>query len=118
MKKLMSLIATSLIATSLLSGCGQTNAATNTTTTKSVKKYTIATDATYAPFEFQKDGNYTGIDIDLLNAISKLEGFNYELTAMDFKGIIPALQANQIDGAIAGMSITEERKNVLDFSDG
>ena len=37
---------------------------------------------------------------------------------MDFKGIIPALQANQIDGAIAGMSITDERKKVLDFSDG
>lgn len=118
MKKIISLIATSLIAASLLSGCGQANTTVNATKTKSVKKYTIATDATYAPFEFQKDGKYIGIDIDLLDAISKLEGFNYELSAMDFKGIIPALQANQIDGAIAGMSITKERKNVLDFSDG
>jgi polar amino acid transport system substrate-binding protein len=37
---------------------------------------------------------------------------------MDFKGIIPALQANQIDGAIAGMNITDDRKKVLDMSEG
>lgn len=69
-------------------------------------------------FRVSKDGKYVGIDVDLLAAISKLEGFDYELTAMDFKGIIPALQSNQIDGAIAGMSITDERKKVLDFSEG
>lgn len=118
MKKGLVLAVVSLLTISLLSGCGSTNTASDNTSNKSKKKYVIATDATYAPFEFQKDGKYVGIDVDLLAAISKLEGFDYELTAMDFKGIIPALQSNQIDGAIAGMSITDERKKVLDFSEG
>jgi len=53
-----------------------------------------------------------------LDSIAKLEGFQYELSPMDFKGIIPALQSNQIDGAIAGINITDDRKKVLDFSEG
>lgn len=44
--------------------------------------------------------------------------FEYELKPMDFSAIIPGLTSNQLDGAIAGMSITEERKKTLDFSDG
>ncbi|WP_040950938.1 transporter substrate-binding domain-containing protein [Gorillibacterium massiliense] len=82
------------------------------------KKYIIATDATYAPFEFKQGNEYVGIDIDLLAAIAKLEGFTYDLKPMDFKGIIPALTSNQIDASIAGMTITEERKKTLDFSEG
>lgn len=81
------------------------------------KKYTVGIDTTYPPFEFEKDGDYTGIDIDLITAIAKDQGFDIEFSPMDFSGIIPALQAGQLDIAIAGMSITEERKNVVDFSD-
>ena len=81
------------------------------------KKYLIATDSIYAPFEFQENGKYVGIDIDIIDAISKLEGFEYELKPMDFGGIIAALQSGQIDGAIAGATITEERKKAVDFSD-
>ena len=81
------------------------------------KKYLIATDSIYAPFEFQENGKYIGIDIDIIDAISKLEGFEYELKPMDFGGIIAALQSGQIDGAIAGATITEERKQAVDFSD-
>ncbi len=85
--------------------------------TDSKKKYLIATDSVYAPFEFQENGKYVGIDIDIIDAISKLEGFEYELKPMDFGGIIAALQSGQIDGAIAGATITEERKQAVDFSD-
>lgn len=110
------IILTSLILTmSIFAGCSKSNQATSGS---SKKKYIIATDATYAPFEFEKDGKYVGIDIDLLAAVAKSEGFEYELKPMNFKGIIPGLQANQLDGAIAGMSITEERKQVLDMSEG
>ena len=115
-------IVTALIVATVamgLVGCGKKNTPANSNSDKKFsKKYVIATDATYAPFEYEKDGKYTGIDIDLLASVAKLEGFEYELKPMDFKGIIPALQANQIDGAIAGMGITDERKNVLDMSNG
>ncbi len=81
--------------------------------------YTIACDQAFAPFSIQaEDGSYYGIDVELLDAIAEIEGFSYELQPMDFSGIIPALVSGTIDGAIAGMNITEERKESVDFSDG
>lgn len=115
-KKLIGIItAITLVSSLFMVGCSGKKAET-AKETKTDKVYKIATDLTYAPFEFEKDGKYTGIDVELLEAIAKLEGFKYELKPMNFNGIIPALNANQIDGAIAGMSITDERKKVLDFS--
>ncbi|MEQ8153929.1 MAG: transporter substrate-binding domain-containing protein [Clostridiaceae bacterium] len=110
-KKTISIIAAVVMAASIFTGCAKKD------DTASAKKYIIATDVAFAPFEFEKDGSYTGIDIDLLQAISKDQGFTYELKPMDFSGIIPALTSNQIDGAISGMSITDDRKKSVDFSD-
>ncbi|AIG65140.1 amino acid ABC transporter substrate-binding protein/permease [Weissella tructae] len=78
--------------------------------------YTVATDTTYPPFEFQgDDGKYRGIDIDMLEAISKSEGFTYELKPMSFNAGVQAVQAKQIDGLLAGTAITDERKKIFDF---
>jgi glutamine transport system substrate-binding protein len=120
MKKAVGVLVSMFLVMSIFAGCGkkEITAVNANSNEKAKKKYLIATDATYAPFEYEKDGKYVGIDIDLLDAIAKLQGFDYELKPLDFKGIIPALQANQIDGAIAGMSITEDRKKVLDMSEG
>jgi polar amino acid transport system substrate-binding protein len=109
-RKLLASVATLLLSVSVLVGCASN-------TPSAAKKYIIATDATYAPFEFEENGKYVGIDIELLEAISKSEGFTYELKPMDFSGIIPGIQANQIDAGIAGVSITEERKKTVDFSE-
>lgn len=119
MKKILAKVSIIAAIAVGLVGCGNSSTATNGTSNKKFsKKYTIATDATYAPFSFEKDGKYTGIDVDILAAVAKVEGFEYELKPMDFKGIIPAIQSNQLDGAIAGMGITDERKKVLDMSEG
>lgn len=83
------------------------------------KVYKIACDQVYASFSIQQDdGSYKGIDVELLAAIAEEEGFEYELTPMDFSGIIPALISATIDGSIAGMNITDERKESVDYSDG
>ena len=80
--------------------------------------YTVGIDTTYPPFEFEdSNGNYKGIDVDLIKAIAENQGFEVKLEPMDFGGIIPALQAGQLDVAIAGMSITDERKEIVDFSE-
>ncbi|MGX6978117.1 amino acid ABC transporter substrate-binding protein/permease [Vagococcus elongatus] len=82
------------------------------------KTYDIGTDLTFAPFEFQDaEGDYIGIDIDLLHAIAEDQGFKFNLKPLGFDSAIQAVQSNQIDGMIAGMSITEERKKSFDFSD-
>ena len=80
--------------------------------------YKIATDTTFAPFEFENDeGKRVGIDIDLLDAIAKNQNFKYELQPLGFDAAVQALEANQVDGVIAGMSITDERKQKFDFSE-
>jgi len=78
--------------------------------------YTIATDTTWAPFEFERDGELRGIDIDLINAIADDQGFDLEIKVLGFDGALAAVQAGQADAVMAGMSITEERKEVFDFS--
>lgn len=82
------------------------------------KVYQIGTDVTFAPFEFQDaSGNFVGIDMDLLDAIAKDQNFQYEIKPLGFNAAVQALEARQVDGVIAGMSITEERKQKFDFSD-
>ncbi|MDR1374176.1 MAG: transporter substrate-binding domain-containing protein [Treponema sp.] len=79
--------------------------------------YTIATDTTFAPFEFQDAGsNYVGIDIELLAAIAEDQGFAYDLKPLGFSAAVAALESSQADGVIAGMSITSERRQKYDFS--
>lgn len=80
--------------------------------------YVIGTDTTFAPFEFtDKDGELVGIDMDLLRAIAKDQGFEVEIRQLGFDAAVQALQANQVDAVMAGMSITDERKKAFDFSD-
>ncbi len=81
------------------------------------KTYEIATDTTFAPFEFQDtNGEFVGIDIDLLKAIAKDQGFKVKIKQLGFNAAVQALESKQVDGVIAGMSITDERKKKFDFS--
>ena len=82
------------------------------------KTYKIASDTTFAPFEFEnKDGERVGIDLELLEAIADEEGFKYEIDAVGFDAAMASVENGQSDGMIAGMSITDERKEKYDFSD-
>ena len=87
------------------------------TTSAEGQPYAVGIDTSYAPFEFQTGGEYTGIDIELMTAIAEFQGFEIEFNPMNFDEIIPALEAGDLDIAIAGMSITEERQEIVDFSD-
>ena len=101
-------------------GSASTSAASGSASTASGsgKKYIVATDTTFAPFEFtDKDNNFVGIDVDLLAAIASEEGFEYDLQSLGFDAAVAALESNQADAVIAGMSITDTRKKKYDFSD-
>ncbi len=96
-----------------LSACGNDSSSSSS----SSKTYKIATDTTFAPFEFQNaEGTYEGIDVDILAAIAEDQGFKYELEPLGFDAALQAVQSNQSDGVIAGMTITDERAKVFDFS--
>ena len=77
----------------------------------------VVTDATFPPMEFVKDGQRTGFDIDLVEALGKEMGRKIEWIDIDFKGLIPALQAGRADMANSAIYITDERAKVVDFTD-
>ena len=77
----------------------------------------VATDTAFVPFEFKQGNVYTGFDVELWAAIAKELNLKYKLQPMDFNGIIPGLQTKNIDAALAGITIRDDRKKVVDFSD-
>ncbi len=93
---------------------------TTTTETTSDKVWVIATDTVYIPFEYTNENNeFVGIDVDLLAAIAKDQGFEYELHILGWDASVAAVQVGQADGLMAGATITEERVNSgWIFSDG
>jgi polar amino acid transport system substrate-binding protein len=106
-----------LAACALLVATGTTVFAKGKPESSEPKPSIIATDTTFAPFEFQDaEGAYVGIDIELLAAIAQDQGIAYELKPLGFSAAVAALESNQADGVIAGMSITEERQLKYDFS--
>ena len=116
-KSLVGILLASVMSIGIMSGCGaQKNDSAKAV--MEIRNILIACDSKYAPFSFEENSKYKGIDVELLDAIAKEEKFEYDLKPMDFNGIIPGLTSNQLDGAIAGMSITDERKQSLDFSEG
>lgn len=78
----------------------------------------VGTNAEFAPFEFMgDDGKPTGIDMDLINAIGAKAGLTIQIENMAFDALIPALDSGKIGAVISGMTITEERKQSVLFSD-
>lgn len=87
------------------------------TDSKPANAIRVATDATYFPFEFQKDGQIQGFDIDLFRAIGREMGRPVEFTHTPFDTLIAGLKTGHHDAVIACLTITEERKKEVDFSD-
>src|SRR6478736_6196693 len=81
------------------------------------KTVKIATEGAYAPWNFTgAGGKLEGFEIDLANDLCGRMKVKCEVVPQDWDGIIPALNAKKYDVIMAGMSITEERKKVIDFS--
>jgi ABC-type amino acid transport substrate-binding protein len=77
----------------------------------------VASDIAYPPFEYEKNGEPVGFDIDLMDEIAKRANLNVEYQNVTFDGIIGGLSSNLYDASISAMTITPEREKKISFSD-
>ena len=112
LKKVLAAAAALMMAMTVMAGCGgSTDNSSADSSAAGGKTYRIATDTTFAPFEFTNaSGEFVGIDVDLLDAIAEDQGFDYTLDSIGFDAALAAVESGQADGFIAGASITAERQ--------
>lgn len=77
----------------------------------------MATEATFQPYEFYDGDEIVGIDVEIAQAIAEKLGMTLEVTDIAFDSIIPGIQTGKYDMAMAGMTVTEERLEQVSFSD-
>ena len=99
-----------MAGTMILTGCGKKDGPT---------VLVVATEPTFPPFEMtdENTGEITGFDIELINAIAAAEGLQIQVNALGFDGLIPALQSGNIDIAASGITITDDREKMVDFTE-
>nr|WP_236619686.1 transporter substrate-binding domain-containing protein [Bacillus sp. 1NLA3E] len=131
MKKLSILIAMSLAAIILLSGCGKSSSSEKADgSSKEDDTFKVGLEAGYAPFNWTQNGDSDGgvkidgnaefaggYDVEIAKKIADGLGKKLVIVKTEWDGLVPSLTSGKIDGIIAGMSPTAERKKTIDFSD-
>ena len=109
--------AASSVASSAASSEAVSSAAAELTTVEA-GKLTMATNATFPPYEMTTDsGEIEGIDVDTAKAIAEKLGLELQIDDMDFDAALLSVQQGKADIVMAGVTVTDERKAVMDFSD-
>ena len=108
----------SSVASSAASSEAVSSAAAAELTTVETGKLTMATNATFPPYEMTTDsGEIEGIDVDTAKAIAEKLGLELQIDDMDFDAALLSVQQGKADIVMAGVTVTDERKAVMDFSD-
>ena len=104
MKKIMSML---LVLSMLLMGAAM------------AETLTMATNAAFPPYEYYDDetGEVTGIDVEIAQAICDKLGYELEVVDADFDSLVPGVQSGKYDFSMAGMTVTEDRLQSVNFSD-
>ena len=109
MKKILSLaLAVLLIASTMLafSACK-----------KEENKLVMATNAAFPPYEFKDGDNFAGIDVEIAQAIAKKLGMELEIVDVDFGAVLTGVAEGKYDMGMAGITVTDTRKQTMDFSE-
>lgn len=84
---------------------------------RSKGKLIMATNAEFPPYESREGDEFVGIDVDMMNAVCDKLGYELQIDDMAFDSVIPAVQSGKADVGVAGLSVTEDRKKNVLFSD-
>jgi polar amino acid transport system substrate-binding protein len=105
-------------ASFLLAACGKKEAPAAAAESAPAKVYVVGTDAAWAPFESQNEkGEIVGFDIDIVKAIAAKAGFEVKFVNTPWEGIFNALAQGDRDLVVSSLTITDQRKQTMDFSD-
>ena len=115
MKKFIAVSILLCIAAIILAGCGSDGE--KLAAIKDAGKLVVYTDPNFPPFEYHDDGNIVGVDMEIAQAIANEIGVTLEIVEAEFDSILMAINTGRGDIAITGMTILEERKDRVDFSD-
>ena len=116
LKKIAAFILSAAIVVAL-AGCGAKKDSGKNSSDKT-ETLVMGTNATFPPYEYVDDNNkIVGIDAEIAQAIADKLGKKLEIKDMEFDSLIPAVKSNSIDVVLAGMTVTDERKQSVDFSD-
>ncbi|KXS37781.1 MAG: hypothetical protein AWU55_2053 [Halomonadaceae bacterium T82-2] len=100
------------LATGLILALGLAGAASS----QAADTYTVGVEASFPPWAYVEGGDYKGIAIDAMEKIAEDQGLDIEFKDLPFPSLIPALSAEKIDILATGLTVTEQRAKVIDFT--
>lgn len=116
MKKVFALVLTLIMVMALFAGCGKSGS--NDLGTVEKGKLIMSTNAAFPPYEMvADDGSFEGIDVEIAGAIADKLGLELVVDDMDFDAALLAVQQGKSDVVMAGVTVTEDRQLVMNFSD-
>ena len=105
-KKIVAAMVVMALSMAMLAGCG-----------KKQDKLVMATNAAFPPYEYVEGEDFKGIDVESAGEIAKKLGMELEIQDVEFDSIIAGVQGGKFDMGMAGMTVTDERKESVNFSD-
>ena len=106
MKKLIAVLLAAICIVTCFAGCGKKN-----------DTLVMATNAAFPPYEYTEGNDFAGIDVEIATAIAEKLGKKLEIADVEFGSIIGGVQTGKYDFGMAGMTVTDERKESVNFSD-
>ena len=122
MKKLIALMLSILMVCSLAACASKQDSASASTETASTeasgeeKTLTMATNVAFPPYEFYENEQPAGIDVDIATAICEKLGYKLDIMDIEFGAILGAVSSGKADFTMAGLTVTDERKEKVDFA--
>ena len=106
MKKVLALVLAVLMLMTVFAGCGK----------KNTNQLVMATNAAFPPYEYKEGNTYKGIDIEIAQAIADKLGMELVIEDVEFGAVLSGVAEGKYDMGMAGITVTDERKQSMDFS--
>ncbi|MBO5734108.1 MAG: basic amino acid ABC transporter substrate-binding protein [Clostridia bacterium] len=118
MKKFLALLMVAVLAVVMVAcgGAKTTEPAKDANPAEATEVIKMGTNAAFPPYEFKEGEKFVGIDVEIAEAIAAKLGMKLEIVDMEFDSIITSVNQGEVDFGMAGMTVTEERLEEVDFT--